>query len=390
MTKPIIRASGVDRLLACFGSRPLTDKYWAAQPLDFSGDQDGDEMTWRGNWCHWEAARRLIAHHGAICLGKLQRPAIPSGFTPSFWDTSTVDWYVENVLALIPDGHVIVVEERMTLEFDRFILTGGIDIYSISAGGDRFTIGDLKTGINPVDSADNNWQLACYAVLLAEKYPLLKGGFARIFQKLSDEKVSEVEIVELADLRSYLERRINEAIDRWLELETGYKQCRLCPCIEFCPAIKLEIDDMKTTMTPESFDALVATPSLRDLGDLAQRGRAIAGPIKKILDRFKERVANEGAVVLSDGTTCTVVAGEGNRTITAPKVAFAFVAEEIGEDETWRTVDMSVQGIEDQLVAVKDMQRGSKDPEKPTAKRWIKQKLSHLIQRPVTKELIWK
>jgi hypothetical protein len=389
--KPTIRASSVDRLLACFGSHAMTEKYWAAQPFNYAGDQDGDEMSWRGNWCHWESARRLIRDHGAVCVGGLpRRPEVPAGFQPGFWDVMTVEWYVAAVLERTPPDHLIIVEMRLTMEFARFFLTGGIDVHTISPDGTTFTLGDLKTGPNPVDAAGDNWQVASYVVLLANHYPSLIGGKARIYQKLVDDQVTEVEVVELADVRGLLERRINEALDRSLELETGYKQCRLCPCIEFCPAIQDELTDMKKTLTPEQFNALVVTPDLKQLGDLAQRGRALSGPVKRLLDKFKERVSSEGAVTLSDGTTCEIVDALGDRKITAPKVAFAFVAKEIGEDEAWETAKLSLAEIENQLVKVKDMQRGSKDPEKPTAQRWIKQNLSHVIRRDPTKELVWK
>jgi hypothetical protein len=312
----------------------------------------------------------------------------------------SVEWFISSVTADIPQDHAIFVEKRFTIEFERFILTGQIDVYSMDAQAVEFAIDDNKSGPGEVDHAEENWQLAGYATLLKFAYPTLKRGKIRIRQREAEDQTTEAEVDDLDVMAGFLEKKVNEALDAWLTLESGYSQCRLCPCITFCPAIEAEFIEMKKILSEIDLKALNVTPVLRQLGDLAQRGRAIAGPIEKILEQFKARVATEGDVVLSDGTLARVVEEDGRRKVTHPKVAHAFISKKIMEltgcteddadDLAWKTLAMSVSDAEDVLVEEGEMQRKSTKEEVETAQSWIKRSMGHLITRPKVKKLLFK
>lgn len=376
--KPIIRCSGLDRLLACPGSRTLESRLGSSAP-------HGDAMTWRGNWCHGESAARLVRNHGASAPDGIAAPDIPVDWKPQPWDERAVDWYVANVIASTPDDHAIFVEHRITVEFERFILTGQLDVYTVDPIGTEFTIDDQKSGVNEVDVAENNWQLAGYACLLKRHIPTLRHGTARILQRTATMPISEVEIDDLDRLLGYLERQINAALDARLTVETGYKQCRLCPCIEPCPALRAEIEAMKAILTDEITANAIVTYDTRQLAELAARGRAIAGPIDRLLETLKRRIADEGHdIILADGTQVSLVEEPGRRQVTHPRVAFGFVKDKLGEDAAWETLSLSLTDLEDQLVA-SGMKRTSK--KEGSATSWVKDHLSHVIARPPIKKL---
>jgi hypothetical protein len=398
--KPVIRCSGLDRLLFCSGSRELENRLRAAlaEIVDLSDGVEGDEMTWRGNWCHWKSASILVRDHGAVAVDGLEPPSLPAGWAPDKWDERSAEWFVNNAIAETPEDHAIFVEHRLTIEFPRFWLTGQIDSYSTNPDGTEFIICDQKSGPNEVDHAEENWQLMGYAVLLKRHLANAKRGTLKILQRAATIPITSAEVEDLDLLAPYLEEKINAALDAALALETGYKACRLCPCIEFCPALELEIIRLKLLLTKEQLDALKVTPDLRQLAEVAAQGRAVAGPITRLLAALKARVAAEGPVVLKDGTSVSIEEGLGDRSITNVKVAFAFVSEklippgmpdEVGEDAAWDTLRMSLGDVEDKLVNT-GMQRTSKKPDVPNAERWIKDNLGHLITRPKQSTLKFK
>ncbi len=379
--KPVIRCSNLDRLLSCSGSRTMDARLDSLLDL---GGEGGDAMTWRGNWCHYESARRLVVEHGAIAPDGLELPRNPRIYVPSEWDKRTVDWYVSNVLLLTPEDHAIFVERHITKGFPRFILSGHIDTDTISANGEEFTIDDDKTGPNEVDHAESNWQLSGYAVLLKHKVPTLKRGTVRIFQRDAEIPITEAPVDDLDMLTGFIERRINAALDAPYTLTTGYKQCRLCDPMIFCPTIRREIRFMQEILSAEEIEALKVTPDLKDLAEICAAGRAVAGPIERLMKILKERIQNEGPVVLADGTQVRIVEEDGRRSVSNTKIAFEFAKETLGEDKAWETLTISLKDLEDCLVET-GLQRTSKTAD--SAQGWIKEKLSHLITRATVKKL---
>lgn len=384
MIKPIVRCSSLDRLLSCPGSLTL-EAITNSLVTIFDNEVDGNAMTWRGNWCHHRSAKRLVDEFGAFAPEGLPPPILPEKWQPRPWDFRTVEWYISNLTETIPNDHVIFVEQEFKREFPRFILTGHIDEYDINAEKTLFSINDLKTGVADVDIADENWQLAGYATLLQAKYPTLKRGVARIWQRTTTASMSEAEIKDLNAVAALIESKVNEALDNLYLLQTG-KQCTNCAAIKSCPCLSAEIDFMKLTLTPEQLAEINANPDITVLGELAARARSIQGPIKRIIDDFKEQLEASGQdkLDLANGVTAELVPTFGDREITNLEVAMAFAVDKIGPAATMRTLSMSLSKLEDELVDT-GMKRTSKKTE--SASGWIKDTLGHLITRKPTKTL---
>lgn len=378
--KPTVRCSGLDRLLSCFGSRRL-EQHLAEHTVDL-GDASGDEMTWRGNWCHYAAAQRLVKEHGAV--GNPEPPEVPRNWKPDRWVDNTVDWYVSNVVTLTPPDHAIVVERSLTAEFNSYILTGHPDVFTLNPDVTEFTIDDLKAGPFEVDEAAANWQLAGYAVLLKREYPTLQRGRLRIFQRAADEPITEVEVDDLENLAAYLDAKITEAIEHCLLLTTGHKQCRLCPAIFICKALKLEIKRMQALLTEEEVERLPVVPDIKELAAVALDARAILGPAEKLIKALRERIERTGPQQLPDGTILAVREENGRRKVTHPKAAFELVASRVGEDRAWETLDMSLTTVEDELVAA-GLPRTSKKTE--SAQGFVKEAMKHLYVQTKIKKL---
>lgn len=384
MIKPIVRCSSLDRLLSCPGSLTL-EAITNSLVTIFDNEVDGNAMTWRGNWCHHRSAKRLVDEFGAFAPEGLPPPILPEKWQPQPWDFRTVEWYISNLTETIPNDHVIFVEQEFKREFPRFILTGHIDEYDINAEKTLFSINDLKTGVADVDIADENWQLAGYATLLQAKYPTLERGLARIWQRTTTASMSEAEIKDLNAVAALIESKVNEALDNLYLLQTG-KQCANCSAIKSCPCLSAEIDFMKLTLTPEQLAEINANPDITVLGELAARARSIQGPIKRLIDDFKEQLEASGQekLDLANGVTAELVPTFGDREITNLEVALEFAKDKIGQDAAMRTLSMSLSKLEDELVDT-GMKRTSKKTE--SASGWIKDTLGHLITRKPTKTL---
>jgi hypothetical protein len=387
MNKPRIRCSGLDRFLNCPGSYALSELV-AERVIDF-GDEGGDDMTWSGNWIHYQSAKAKVERYGAFAPeGGLEPPVLPRGWKPAKWDESRLRWFVFTSAEMTPPDHVIFVEHAFEWEFDRFILTGHIDEFTLNPAVTEFIINDQKTGPNEVDPADQNWQLAGYATLLWKKYPSLRRGLVRIFQKLSSNPVTEGEVEDIPVVADYLEKKINEALDQPYTFVTGYKQCRLCEHVTYaCPAFRAEIQRMKMELTKEKLEALNVTPSLKEFGEFAAQCRAVRGPIDRIIDLLRSRIEKEGTVQLADGTLIALVDALGNREVTNVRLAIELLRDDLG-DEVWETLKMSLSEVEDRLHAA-GMQKTTKKPDVMSVEKYVKTKLGHIIDRPVQKRLKW-
>lgn len=388
--KPSVRCSGLDRRLNCFGAATLEAKL-RDEMIDLGGPGDGDGMTWRGNWCHFESARRLAVEHGAIVpAAGLPAPALPGNWEPQVWDFRLVNWYLSNLLADTKPDHVLFVEAYYRAEFERFWLEGHIDVHTISPDETEADIDDLKAGEVPVDVAEENWQLLGYAVLLKRRYPKLKRVRARIFQRSADDPITHaiIDFEDGVDIEAFLERKIVESLANPRQLETGYKQCRLCPAIEFCPGLRKEIESMKYLLTEEELARLQVVPDLKNLAAVAAMGRAVARPIEKILEKLKERISIEGPVQLPDGGMVRLVDSPGRRKVDHVQPAFIVLAAKIGEDAAWKALNFSLTAAEDELVDT-GMQRTSSKEGVVNAQGWINEHMNHLIQRPKIKKLLF-
>lgn len=384
--KPVIRCSSLDRLLSCPGSRTLIDKIvWASLDL---GEEVGHAMTWRGNWCHWEAARRLIIEHAAFSDGPLQPPTLPIGWVPTKWEYRSVDWFMSNLLAVTPPDHAFHVERALRWETATFILEGHIDVFSLNPEVTEVHWNDQKAGLGEVDAADINWQIGGYGALLKANYPTLKRGTARILQRSAERPVSEVEIDDMDRLLPFLEARINEALGNAYQLSTG-KHCLYCDALIMCAsdgAVRQELEVMKLLLTPEKVEAMKVVPAIAELAELAHRCKLIQGPSEKIVEAFRDRLAGEpGQQVAFGNMVARITETPGRRTVTNTKAAFDLATTMLPEEVLWDSLAMSLGELEDLLVEHRKMKRTSKKDE--SAESWIKNNMAHLIERQTNQTL---
>lgn len=328
MIKPRIRCSELDRILRCPGSRPLTA---------LVAPREGDEAT-EGSRIHWETAWRLVEELKAV----QPEGGLPAWLTPyrlppfSAW---IPEWCVNVVKNRVPTTWALEVEVPLEWEFDRFILTGHEDVAATSPDGQESDDFDWKGGRIPVLPADCNEQVAGYLALRRLNYGIVKARFT-IGQPCNDEddgfeRLSTVTIDgadKLDALVATLESRVNYALDHSDELESGLSQCKYCSAATQCPAIALELEAMKTRLTPEILAAIRQHPDDATLARLVMSGRTLARPIDDAEDLLKERLAVVGTIV-TDGTTITMKESSAGFKVVNPCGMFGWLRGLLTDDQ---------------------------------------------------------
>lgn len=312
-TKPTVRCSSLDQLLECPGSRTLNERIRtlrAAAGLVPDPDDSGPH-TWAGNWCHWEAARRLIRDHGAICTqGLPEHPSnIPADFQPSDFDRWCVEYYVSKVLDYVGPDMAIEVENELCYDLGPCFLSGHQDLFAISFDGRRGVGADLKRGANPVDPAAQNWQMSGYTVLDKIAYPDLEHMTYLIIQPGIPEtdvtqRVSSMvlEGEELAMLPEFLAGRIVSALTSARSLSTGWRQCLYCLAANTynCPALEAELEAMKMELTEAALEAVRIEPDNEKLGRWKIGQKLLTKHLESASDLLKERVAAAGGALVTE------------------------------------------------------------------------------------------
>ncbi len=239
-SKPVVRCSGLDQLLSCPGSATLIREL---------GCKRGDDTdSWEGSYCHYEAAMRLVGNYGAIPPERgLERPNIPADYQPAPHALRVVDYYVRSVLDSSGGNWAMEVEGELLAEFPAYWLSGHVDFLAINSDATELFFADLKTGIIPVDAAEQNEQILGYSTLLKLAWPSLKKITGRVVQPRLSELTGprETEVIlegdQLEGIAAFLDGRINQALLNPMELSTGSHQCRWCSASLRCPAISAEI-----------------------------------------------------------------------------------------------------------------------------------------------------
>jgi hypothetical protein len=305
--KPRIRCSELDRILSCPGSRLLNEI------VELPVSQDGIE----GSAIHYEVAWRIVNElAGSQPDGGLPYPeGVPPGYKIPSYSAWIVDWCFR-CLEHVPANWVVEVETALEWEFDRFILTGHIDVPTTSPDGLEADDYDWKTGINPVEPAESNEQVAGYMVLRRLNYGIEKARFTiaqpRNNEDQGDQRESHVELVgaeALDRLVASLEARVNSALDRQMELESG-KQCKYCVGLA-CPVLRKLKDLMKMTLTPQGLGEIRKTMPDAELVDLVADARTLKKPINDAEEILKERLAGGVTLHGTDGRTAKVVESPG-------------------------------------------------------------------------------
>jgi len=352
--KPSIRCSELDRVLLCNGSLTLT------RIVDARKGDEGDE----GTDIHAKIAWRLVNELGAAHNG------FPDGFSYEPGQHIT-DWIVNFCFNTVRDGTPpdwsIECEVPLEVEFDQFILTGHPDLVAINQDVTEFNIDDYKTGYNPVDIAESNWQLLGYAVLLKSAYPTLKRGRIRIIQPRNDEdegfpRISEYMIENLDASIFGLEKHVNMAIANSMELNSGKKQCAWCIGCQ-CPALQEEQRLMKLTLTPEMLAKIKSQPEDAILADWVITARTLSRPTDDAEKILHERLDSVPSIQAGCGVTITRKIQKGSYSFPDMPAFFSAFRELLpGDDALAKCVTPSVTKVKDQLSEKLGIPKSGKAP----------------------------
>lgn len=403
---PKIRCSSLDKILTCTGSPTLEALLGAAIV-----DDGGHAVQWAGSWCHHHSARRLRDEFGAI--GEPDPLTIPETFQPSGYDEWVVEWYVNRVTRLVPSNWATFIEREVKRVFPlprpvtmtdpttgqpvlvtHFELTGHIDHSAVSPCRTQAIIDDLKRGYEVVDAAEFNWQVAGYCALLEGEIPTLTKALLRIHQPAAPERTTEAPVTNIKALVSALVNAVNVALEKPYTLTTG-KACKYCKAAVarvgdkffVCPTLKKDLLTMQETLTKDMIDSLANFADLQDFGELTSHVRKLQYPSKRLIDTFKAALeAAGGKAELKDGTIAQIIEEEGPRKIADVQTAHEQLSGRVGIHAAWKTLEMSIGSVEEQLVAA-GMQKTSKKPGVENAKGWIEQNLT--VTRKPQKTLVF-
>lgn len=153
--------------------------------------------------------------------------------------------------------------------------SGKVDrVYYNSETGTALVI-DYKFGRGEVEPEKSNMQLAGYALLAVDNLPHVVTVYVGILQPYVSraEKLPRRWNADEADaLRAYISQAIQAAQQPGAELRPGESQCKYCPALATCPAMKLTVQKLSSAEDVLArWDAL--TPAVkRQAWDLAKLG----------------------------------------------------------------------------------------------------------------------
>lgn len=401
--KPTIRCSSLDQLLECPGSRTLIGRIRelrAAAGLVPDPD-DGGPQTWAGNWCHWEAARRLMKDYGALCTNGLPEwPQVPRDFKPTDFDHWCVEYYVSKVMEYVGPDMAIEVENELCYDLGPCLLSGHQDLFAISADGKRGIGADLKRGANAVDPAAENWQMTGYNTLDKLAYPSLEHMTYVICQPGVPEtdvthRVSTVALdgEELAMLPEFLAGRIADALARNLQLNTGWRQCFYCLARKTfnCPAVDEEMIDMTLEITQEALAAMKANPDPEKLARWKLAQKLLTKSMDEASDLLKEQVIAAGGSLVTKAGSFAVKPRNGIRAI-EPEAGWNRLCDTIENTppkkeavSPYECISLSASKIERALQKVYDLPATSKKG--PSAESKFEELFGDITTTPVSQVL---
>lgn len=387
------RASQVPQAMLCSGSSRLISRI---------RENRSSQAAHLGNWCHHTAAKHLVDFHQAIPPeGGLVAPAMPEKFKPSGFGKWMADYFVQTVLTYAGADMALLVEQEFAHAFARFDLTGHIDAFAINADATEAVGGDLKSGPEHVDEAEQNAQVLAYIVLLKCAYPSLRKITFFICQPQNNpdegfERVTfaEIEGEQLDGVVRYLERELNHAIDHENELNSdGWKQCRYCPVAATgqCPAVNADIEEMKLTLTPEMVEAIQAEPTTEQLIAIEIAKKKFDPILKAAHEALKERIEVTGPVA-GQGYRFFLETGKGERTINDNAKATELLSDI--PDETFHTLyAFRPEPIEKALAVREAVRTGQKIPHdskvagKTSGKSLFHDLFAGIVDQPEIKKL---
>lgn len=347
------RCSSLDRALACPGSTVLCD---IVAPRDGTEGDEGTEL-------HARSAHRLVTEYGATAAeGALDKPK--DGPLFSDWIAS---YYVRHIAETVPQDWSMEVEAALAYEWGDVTLSGHIDCVAINPDATEAIGFDLKTGYDPVDEADSNWQMLGYIVLLFRAYPTLRKVTFYIVQPRNDEdegfkRVSSVTVENLQGATDLLVSKLREAVANSDTIETGRVQCKWCAAAIQCPAAIAERELMKMKLTPEAVAQMKREPDDKTLADWVIASRTISRPLDDAEKIAKERIEANGQIVANDGTVITQKEENGAYKVLNPLGMWSTVAELLPEKRRAVCASWSMTRIKDQIAEELNVPKSGKAP----------------------------
>lgn len=342
------RSSSRDRELACPASIVLS-KLVAPAKRD-----DGDE----GTMLHWLIASRAIAELGATPPeGGLPPPAVPAGYVLPKESEWIVGWCLRHIKERIPANWSLMVEVELEHAYDRWDDKGHIDLLGISPDATQAIGVDWKTGRDPVDAADENWQVLDYTALTKLSWPSL----TRVEFDIAQPRLSEADgdritttVLEGERLEA-APRTIDEnecrSLDNLDEINSGRKQCRWCQVGIQCPAKREEQKLMKMKLTKEALAAIKREPDDATLADWVITARSLAQATKDAEALLHERLDETGVIIAGNGTAVTRKVKRGSYEVQRPvEFLAAFRAIIPGEESLAKCFNPSMTRIKDEIA----------------------------------------
>ena len=380
---PDIRVSELNWMLSCPGARIIAQ---IARERGMAADEE-TAITLSGSMIHYRGALRLIE---AGAVGAVEKPADANKWKPDSFETWIENFWVDYVLGVTPPDWAMEVETELELATPDFLLTGHIDHNSINVEATEGEINDLKTGYIPVDAADCNWQLFGYMVLMLVAYPSLQKLRLRIIQPrnnpdLGYDRVTEVEIdVGEGDPIAFLKTKIREALANPNKLCTG-KQCRYCPGVLICPALKALRQQMILELTPEALAEAKEGSTDELLGRWVVDGKLLGTPIEKARAIMKERLEAKGDLTLEDGTRLILKDGLGPRKVSDVATVLDLAERIIPKQDLMQTLTFSIGKFEGLVATYLNLPKTSKKG--MSAESWVDQHYGRFVTREPMKTL---
>lgn len=354
--KPRRRASNMARSLECPGSSTIVPLV-RPRPRD-----DGDE----GTWLHHAVASRAISELGAIPPeGGLPPPRVPAGYQPPKSSLWMVDWCIRHLRETIPDDWSLMVEIQFEYEFDRWICTGQGDIIAQSPDGKRIKGKDWKFVYKPITPAPENDQFLTYIVLAYLDWPDTEEiEFEAVCPRLSEkERFTSVAVSgnDLAACVRSLDERQCKALDNYMLLRTGLKQCEWCIGCS-CPAIQLLNKKMELELTPEMLAGIKAQPDDATLADFVITARTLKKPMEDATEMLHERLDSNPVIHAGCGMTVTQKIQRGDYSV-ENKVAFMQAVRLLlpNDEQIAEVMEPSMTRIKDQIAKHMDVPKTSKN-----------------------------
>lgn len=385
--KPVVRCSGLDRLLGCNGSDHLVEALGEKVVRD-------DSLSWEGQWGHWNSAMTFVTDHQAVAPDDgLPPPRIPADWKPTDFSEWMSAWFVSSVLQDTDADMALAVEMELLHEFPGFWLSGHLDVTAFTADASIINFDDLKTGSNFVDEADSNWQVLGYQVLLKLNYPQALRIEGRIRQPRKPEELGDrttrsvLEGEKLERAAAFLEAEINKALNNVYELNSG-KQCRLCPAWLRCPAHEQDLNDMKMTISKDVIEQMKAAPDEERLAKFAIARKDIGPHLEKAAELLKPLLEKRTTPLQVDGRVLTLIPGHGPRTFKHVATAWERLNEVVDDaDLAYSCMKLSPEPMEKALAKKFKIPHKSKVPGKDDGASQFKYRFGDLVTREETKIL---